>query len=340
MANQAPSVSQFCYVTTETVYGTVNNSAGVATVTASNAVRISALDTNPSQALAPRDIKTGNLTPLVQIPSRPTGAWTMSTELYGNGVAGTKPDLDPFLAAAFGKAATISAGVSVTYSLADNLTATPSPSLSIFNFRDPATTIQQIAAGAAVKTMSLAFNNNGVQKVSFSGPAKYVVESHRFSGEPTANKCGLTAFPARPSSPVYNGSPVLGWNGSVSIGGNSWPTLRSANLSVDFARELQMDVFGAGLAVAIMQGQRSWPVDLTIYADDSANFQALIAALTTTVQSVVIVVGNVAGNTHTFNLNNILFDRETMDASARNWSVKIKGNASGTNLDEASYVIT
>ena len=53
-----------------------------------------------------------------------------------------------------------------------------------------------------------------------------------------------------------------------------------------------------------------------------------------------MTIGNVAGNIHTFTLAGILFDRQTMDASARNWSIKIKGKASGTNLDEASYVIT
>jgi hypothetical protein len=340
MANQAPSVSQFCFVTTESVYGTVNNSSGTATVVNGDAVRLSGLQTDPTQPLVSRDVKTGYLTPLVQIPGRPVCSWSMNTELCGNGTAGTKPDIDDFLAAAFGKASVAVSSTSVTYSLADNLAATPAPSLSIFNFRDPATTIQQIAAGAVVKTMSLSFNDNGPQKVSFSGPCKYVIENHRFSAEPTANKCGLTAFPARPTTPVFNGSPVLGWNVTGSIGGNTFATLRSASLSVDFNRELQMDVFNAGLAIGVMQGTRSWPIELSLYADDSANFIALIAALTGTAQNVIIAVGNVAGNIHTFTLNNILFDRETLDSSARNWSVKIKGSASGVNCDEASYVIT
>jgi hypothetical protein len=340
MSNQAPSVSQIAFATTEAAFGTVNNSSGVATVLGSNAVRIATLDTAPTQATVKRDVKTGTLTPIVQLPSRPGGTWSLTTELCGNGVAGVKPDLDDILAAAFGKASTVVASTSVSYGLADNLSGSPSPSLSIFNFRDPATTLQQIAIGAVVKSMGLSFNENGAQKITFGGPCKYVLESHRFAGEPTANKCGLTAFPTRPVSPVYNGGPVLGWNGTVTIGGNTYATLRSGSLSVDFARELQADVLGAGLAIGVMQGERAWPVELTLYADDSANFQALMAALSTTVQSVVISVGNAAGNTHTFTLNGILFDRQTMDASARNWSVKIKGNASGTNLDEASYVIT
>jgi hypothetical protein len=340
MSYQAPSVSQIAFVTTEAVFGTVNNTGGAATVVNADAVRIASLDTAPTQATVKRDIKTGSLTPIVEVPSRPGGTWSLATELSSNGVVAVRPDLDDLLAAAFGKASTVVALTSVSYALADNLSGTPAPSLTIFNFRDPATTLQQIAVGAVVKSMGLSFNENGAQKISFGGPCKYVLENHRFAGESSGNKCGLTSFPARPATPVYNGAPVLGWNGGVTIGGNTYATLRSGSLAVDFNRELQADVLGAGLAIGVMQGERSWPVDLTLYADDSANFQALIAALSTTVQTVVMTIGNVAGNIHTFTLAGILFDRQTMDASARNWSIKIKGKASGTNLDEASYVIT
>ncbi len=340
MANQSPSVSQIAFATTETVFGTVNNTAGAATVLGSDAVRIASLDTTASQATVKRDVKTGSLTPIVEVASRPSGTWSLATELSSNGAAGVKPDLDDLLAASFGKASTVVASTSVTYALADNLTATPAPSLSIFNYRDPATTLQQISVGSVVKTLNLSFNENGAQKISFSGPSKYVLENHRFAGEPTANKCGLTTFPVRPASPVYNGAPVLGWNGGVTIGGNTYATLRSGSLAVDFNRELQTDVLGAGLAIGVMQGERSWPIELTLYADDSANFQALIAALTATVQTVVMTIGNVVGNIHTFTLAGILFDRQSMDSSGRNWSIKIKGKASGTNLDEATYVIT
>jgi hypothetical protein len=340
ISNQSPSASQYCFTTIETAYGVPNNTAGVATVVAADAVRIAALDTSVKQETVKRDIKSGNFTPLVQIPSRPMGSWSLDTELYSNGVAGTKPDLDDLLMASFGKASVAVASTSVTYGLADHLPATPAPSLSIYNFRDPATTLQQLAIGAVVKTMTLAFNANGSQKIQFSGPCKYVLENFRFASEDTATKSSLTAFPVRPAAPVYNGAPVLGWKGSVTIGGNAYATLRSGSLTVDFNRDLLMDVLGAGLAIGISQGERAWPVDLTLYADDSASFQSLIVALTSTAQNVVIAIGNVAGNIHTFSLNNILFDRETLDSTARNWSVKIKGNASGTNLDEAGYVIT
>ena len=44
------------------------------------------------------------------------------------------------------------------------------------------------------------------------------------------------------SGATVNGAPVLGWKGSVTIGGNAYATLRSGSLSVDFNRDLLMDV--------------------------------------------------------------------------------------------------
>src|SRR5664279_1344995 len=124
MSNQAPSVSQIAYVTKEAVFGTVNNLTGGAILVASDAVRIASLDTAPSQATVKRDVKTGSLTPIVEVPSRPAGTWNLATELYGNGAPGVKPDLDDILAAAFGKPSTVLASTSVTYGLADNLSGT------------------------------------------------------------------------------------------------------------------------------------------------------------------------------------------------------------------------
>lgn len=335
---QGLSKAQFLYALAESIYGTIPNTAGTASFVAANACRFESLTTDGDQSEVVRPDKTGYLSAPLGAGGRKSAGWTAKMSMAGNGVAGTKPDCDPFLQAAFGKAGVFSPGVSCTYGL-DDL----SPSLSIFNARDPATLTQQIALGSVVKTMKIPLGQDNAS-LEFSGPARWVLDSTAFATSDTIGKGGLTAFPVRPPSPVYNGNMALGFLGTVTIDGQAYGTFRSGNINCDFGRELPQDVYNSYYGNLPGQDVRNITVDWTMYDDDSANLIALkIKAMAKTPVNLVFVIGTTAGNIWTWTVKQVVLDVPKYDDSARNYAVKMSGKAHPTAdsaKDELGLVIT
>ncbi|MDE2103020.1 MAG: hypothetical protein KGL39_37595, partial [Patescibacteria group bacterium] len=126
------------YLQAETTYGQIPNTGGTASVTGSNCCRHTKLVLTPDVALLTRRDKTGTRTITAGVAGRKAGKWLVEMDLAANGTAGVVPDCDPILQAIFGAAATVSAGVSVSYALTDVI-----KSLSIFSFRTPSTMMQR-----------------------------------------------------------------------------------------------------------------------------------------------------------------------------------------------------
>jgi hypothetical protein len=335
----ANSSSQIGYVQVETTYGEIPNSTGTATVANADAFRIINLVTKGDTGDIQRPSKTTTLSRTVGMLGKKGGSWSTRVELAGSGTAGTAPDIDPFLRAAMGKAGTVSAGVSVSYALED-----ASPSLSIWNFRDPSTMEQLVAMGSVVQSMRINVSQES-SEIEFSGACRYVTPSEGFAGLDSTAKGGLSAFPARPASPTYAGIMALGLYGSATLDGSSYTTLRSLSISADFARTLIDNVlFNGAYAGQPQQGIRNITVDFELTDEDTVANESLKAkARAKTAMDLVFVIGSTAGNICTVTLNDVQLTTPDYDDGQRSWGAKFSGMAhaaSETAKDELTIVFT
>lgn len=335
---QVNSAAQLGYVQLESSFGTIPNAGGTASVGNANAFRGISLLTNADQALIERPDKNSSLSATVGIGGRKSGNWSTSASLAGNGAAGTAPDIGPFLQAAFGKAPTVVAATSVTYGL-DDL----SPSLAIYNFRKPAGASQQCAFGSVVQRLRVLLGED-VARIELSGPSKWVIDTDQFGTVGADHKGGLTTFPSEPASPVTNGGIGPGFTGTVTLDGQSYSTLRTATIDVDFGRDIPLDVYNNYFGVEPGQNRRVVNVEFSIYDDDSANLSTLKRkALAKTPVDLVFAHGTIAGNIWTFTLKNVLLAAPQYDDSQRRYAVNFTGRAhatSGTSKDELVLALT
>jgi hypothetical protein len=335
----ANSSSQIGYVQVETTYGEIPNSTGTATVANADAFRLINLVTKGDTNQVARPSKTTTLSRTAGILSKKAGNWSTRVELAGSGAAGTAPDIDPFIRAAMGKAGTVVASTSVTYALED-----ASPSLSVWNFRDPATMEQLVALGAIVASLRVNVTQDS-SEIEFSGPCRYVTPSEGFSGLDATAKGGLSAFPARPSSPTYAGVMALGLYGSATLDGSAYTTLRSLSISADFARSLIDNVlFNGAYAGQPQQGIRNVTVDFELTDEDTVAIESLKAkARAKTAMDLVFVIGSTAGNICTITLNDVQLTSPDYDDAQPSWGAKFSGIAhasSETAKDELVIAFT
>lgn len=335
----ANSQSQIGFVQIESAYGTIPNGTGTASVANGDAFRIISLSTRGETGLIDRPSKTAVLGRTVGVLGKKTGSWSATVEMAGSGAAGTAPDIDPFLQAAFGKAGSVSAGVSITYAIDD-----ASPSLSIYNYRDPSTMEHLVALGAVVA--STRFNITQEQStIEFSGPCRFVSPSEGFAGLDSTAKGGLSAFPTRPASPTYAGTMALGLYGSATLDGNAYTTLRSLSINIDWARSLIDNVlFNGAYAGAPQQGIRTVTADFELTDEDTVAIESLKAkARAKTAMDLVFVVGATAGNIWTITLNDVQLTAPDYDDGQPSWGVRFTGTAHATNetsKDEITLVLT
>jgi len=327
------SQNQACYVQKETAFATIPNSTGTATVGNSNACRIIKLGTDQVQNLIDRPDKLPTLDFTIGIGGRKSAQWNASMSLAGSGVAGTKPDCDPFLEALFGKAAVVVASTSVTYDPDDT-----SPTLSIYNFRKPSTASQACAFGSIVNSGKFSLGQD-VATVEFGGESYWVIDTTQFATAAADAKGGLTAFPAEPAAPVTNGNMVVGFTGAVTLDGNVYTTLRTANINFDAGRELPKDVFNNYYPDSPAQDRRNITCDFSLYDDDSANLASLKnKAITNTGVTLIFQMGLIAGNIWTFTLRNVRLAAPKYDDGQRKFAVNFTGKAHATSASSKDAI--
>ncbi len=333
------SQSQIGFSQIETTYGTIPNTTGTATVANANAFRLISLVTKGDTGRVDRPSKTANLSRTPGILGKKNGSWSTSVELAGSGAAGTAPDIAPFLHGAFGAAGTVVAATSVTYNLAD-----ASPSLSIWNFRDPAAMEQLVALGSIVGSMRFDISQDR-SVIEFSGMSRYVSPSDGFASLDAPAKGGLSAFPVRPSAPVYAGIMSLGLYGSATLNSAVYTTLRSLSINAEFGRSLIDNVlFNAAYPGLPQQVVRNVTVDFELTDEDVAALIALkLKARMKEVMNLVFVVGATAGNICTITLKNVQLTVADYDESQPSWGAKFSGVAHATNatsIDELVVAFT
>ncbi len=337
MPNQyAISRQERIYLFSETTFGTIP------TVGNSNYCR-----TMPGAGLTavvnnyPRPDKTGTRSQVIGVLGRKSATWSVSMSLAGNGAAGVVPDCAPILTALFGGAGVVSAGTSVTYSLAD---PSPIPSFSMYSFRTPSTLTQRIVEGAVVAEATFNLGQN-IATWSANGTGIWCLDTEHFSTADVTQKGGLGAFPSEPSTPVSNGQPSVGFTGSATFDGNVIAEIQTATLRVRTGNAVALDTFGSYYPVLAEGEQRSVGLAFTIYDNDGTGIKNLKAkAITQTPITITLVMGTISGNTWSWSLSNVQVAQPSYDDSRNRYMCVFPeslAHASSIAVrDELSLVIT
>lgn len=249
--------------------------------------------------------------------------------------------MDPLWEAITGAAGTVSGGVSVTYAPAD-----AAGGLAIWKFKDPAGSNiwNAVLGGGVVESWELNAGEEAEASLSVRGPGVYVVNKPKIASLDTGAKMGLTSFPTEPASPVYLGVPALAFVGSITI--NSVATFKLSRMRIfgQMNRSLRAP-FGSYYSTVLLQGRRTYGCDFTVYEEDSSDMANLRhLAYSNATCDAVLVLGDTAGNIHTFTLKAIVMGAVSEEDGDLESTVSFSGNTASMSAlaanDEFSYVAT
>jgi hypothetical protein len=158
----------------------------------------------------------------------------------------------------------------ISYSL-----STAVPSLTLYDYWDPASAVQQIITGAAVDSFDVLLNGD-VHEFAFRGPAADIVDSSSF----LAGTAGLGAFPAEPALSTFEYSIVPGHLGQAWIGnsGSQLFTMTAAHVQLRNNIGTRHREFGATIPRAISAGMRHVLAHFSLLAQDDSQSKALYQA--------------------------------------------------------------
>jgi hypothetical protein len=329
------SILERIYVQTESTFGVAPNSSGTATLAGGDYMRHTKATLLPKQEIIPSSDKTGSISATVGANGARSGTWSLDFEARPSGAAGTAPDCDPLLQAAFGAAPTVVSSTSVQYNLANAI-----KSFTMYRYRQPSTINQYYGVGCVVREMQFQFAQNANCKFVMSGTSLFVPDSKNFSALDSTGKGGLTTMPSEPGSPTYAGSPVNGLSGSATIDGNTDILVRSATIRMQTAIEIPNDrLFGGQYGSAPERDILGVFLDMSIFDDDGSSVTALYTkALAGTPIDISFVAGSVAGSRIQFFLNDCQLPMPEADDSPRKWAQNLNNirayASSSTALDE------
>lgn len=222
--------------------------------------------------------------------------------------------------------------VAYKYTLSDSI-----PSLSLWSFRQPSTIDQRVGFGSVVQEMVMQLGQD-VATIQFNGESLWSLQSNQFSVADLTQQGGLSAFPTEPSSPVTNGGMIAGFTGLLAVNGNKIATLRTASVRTRSANVTIKDTFGSYYPNSVEGDEREITIDMSIYEDDSATYQNLIAlSQNKTPVTIPMVVGTQSGSVMVLVMNNVQLAAPTHEEQRRyiaNWSGSTAHGSSLTARDE------
>ena len=167
------------------------------------------------------------------------------------------------------------------------------PSVSLFDYWDPSSTVQRIVRGAGVDEMDIQVDGTE-HKLVFRGPAAENVDSASFR----APDGGLTAFPTEPAAQAETWAPVPGNLGQAWLGSppSQVLTLTKALVRVKNNLMTRSFEFGSTQPLALSPGDRDVEVQFEVYSTDESVFAEMYqAAQTETPIALTIQLGDQAG---------------------------------------------
>ncbi len=331
MANYSSTRLQRGYATKEVTWGTAVAPGN------GDAFLFIDLQMDDVQPVEDRPDKTGSLSRVVGQRTRRNGTWSTRMSL-ANG--GTVPDIDPFIEALFGKAASGS-----TYQLEDL-----DPSITLWDFNRPSTMNQRCAPGSIVQRMGISFGQT-FAIADFSGECKCVVGSNTFSVESDEAKSGIVSFPTDPGSPTVVGATlatvVTGYKGVITLDGTENIDIREGQLEISVDRELKKDSWNNDLPTGVMSGVRTARISRLFMDDsDSSDLSTLLAKAYDGTSQVdfSFQLGKTATGIYTLLFKNIILPKPKYDYSAKRRGLlfeNLQAAASGlTDKDEVQLVVS
>jgi hypothetical protein len=176
----------------------------------------------------------------------------------------------------------------VTYQPAANL-----PSVSIFDYWDPATVVQRILTGATCGVFRVKVNAD-FHEFEFSGEAQDVLDSASFA----TGQGGLGTFPAEPALSAFSALPVPGNLGQAWMGATAsqFVTVTKATLELDNDLDMRAREFGSSVPLCSSAGTRKVTAEIRLYERDDAATKGLYqAARAQTPIAVMFQLGQSAG---------------------------------------------
>lgn len=173
------------------------------------------------------------------------------------------------------------------------LPANEMPSVSIYDYWDPAAAVDRIVTGGAVDQMRIRLNGD-YHEMEFRGPAKDVIDSVSFQ----SGQGALASFPAEPGQGAAAMRPVPGNLGQAWLGEPAvkFLTLTGGTIEIDNEADLRSREFGSATPLGISPGVRRVTADFELFeADDAATRSLYAAARSETPISVMFQLGDSAG---------------------------------------------
>ncbi len=272
---------------------------------------------------------------------RRNATWNVGMSMAGNGSAGVAPDSSLLLKAAFGKAPTVVASTSVTYGVDDNVYF-----LDLYSYYQPdAAAYNRCAFGSIVDEATFEFGGD-FGLMNFRGPAYWVIDAAQIAdgATPSEAKGGLSSFPARPSAPVLNGSAATGYEGSITIDGDTYGDIVGGTISCKFNRSLP-PAFNNSFPGCPQAGTRQITIsNFRMLLAQSADLAALLVKVNAgTPVPVVITIGSTAGNRWEFTMGTVKLPVPRSDDSGQRVALDFSGAtcyaSTSTAKDEISLRI-
>lgn len=304
---------QTAYVAKESVFGTAVTPVGA------DALQFTTLTTDALQNTIDRTDKTGTADAAISILDNGSGSFSMGYEMSGSGTAGTVADDHVLMENLFGST-TVTGGTSVLYTPDD-----VEGSFTLMNFDKPTANDQEIIIGGIVSSATFRFGP-GIPFIDLSGAAKWCIRKSQFASLTTEQKGGLSSFPAEPSSPAIVGYPPRSRTGSVVIDGDTYANFLEATINFSTGVSLGPVQWGSASPSGPRRLRRVVTADFAIEDDGGSAWNSLSTKIpTNTPITIVITMGAVAGNIHTFTLNNAVLPQPTFDRSGSSRVLRFSG---------------
>ena len=167
------------------------------------------------------------------------------------------------------------------------------PTLSVFDYWDPAWAVQRILTGAACGGFQIKINGD-FHEFEFDGEAQDVLDSASF----LAGQGGLSAFPAEPAVSASTSLPVPGNLGQAWLGAMAakFTTVTQARVELDNDLDTRDREFGSSVPQCHGAGMRKVTADFRMYEIDDAATRGLYqSARLQTPVAIMFQLGQSAG---------------------------------------------
>lgn len=218
-------------------------------------------------------------------------------------------------------------GATVTYTPATEL-----PSVTVFDYWDPAAAVQRLLCGAAVDQMEIVVNGD-YHEFHFSGIAQDVLDSSSF----VAGAAQLASYPAEPALAAFDYSIVPGNMGQAWLGSSpeQFFTVTGASIVVKNALETRAREFGSSLPRAIAPGQRNVTAAFDVYGMDNAATHGLYqAARQQSPVTVMLQLGALEGQVMGVNLKSVVLEVPEFDDSHNRLQWRFRASQSQGTVDD------